>query len=98
MSELLDLARSTANTKERLRQVIENKGVSCDYNVAFEEYPDKVNQIKGEPNLTELFVDTNGEYFPDGSDGFNRVVVEIESQGSGNLQEKNNIQQWYVFT
>lgn len=88
MSELLDLAHSIADTKERLRQAFENKGVSCDPWVAFEEYPDKVNQIKGEPNLTELFVDTNGEYFPDGSDGFSKVIVEIESQGSGNLQEK----------
>lgn len=79
MSEILDLANSIANTKERLRQTLCDKGVYVGPEVKFEEYPDKLGEIHADPRLDEKYIYENGEYWAedDELDGYNYINVNV---------------------
>ncbi len=46
MSDILDLANNIATSKENIRQAIVNKKVECDNTVPFNQYADKISQIR----------------------------------------------------
>lgn len=46
MSDILDLANNIATNKENIRQAIVNKKVECDNTVPFNQYADKISQIR----------------------------------------------------
>lgn len=48
MSDILELATEISQTKETIRQAIENQGISCSTSVPFEQYPNKIFQIAKE--------------------------------------------------
>lgn len=46
MSDILDLANNIATSKENIRQAIVNKKVECNNTVPFNQYADKISQIR----------------------------------------------------
>lgn len=44
-ADILDLANSIADCKEKIRQAIVNRGVACDAGVKLADYPEKINNI-----------------------------------------------------
>lgn len=57
MVDLINLANSIVDSKEKIRQAINSKGVEVDKTVRFEEYPDKISAINLNTGTTGSGID-----------------------------------------
>lgn len=71
-ADILDLANSIADSKEKIRQTIVKRGVACDASVKLADYPEKINNIVvtdgvvanvSAKNCTGAAVKTGGKVF-----------------------------------
>lgn len=88
MTEIKDLATAIANTKEELRQAIVSRGVPCDTNVKFSEYPSKVRQVQRDP----AFYCRNDLDQASVTEGEKVLIQELEQQGGLEVKFFNALQ------
>lgn len=81
MSIASEITRLTT-AKASLKTAIESKGVTVPVDSTLDDYADLVDSISGESDLRPLNVSENGQYSPDGFDGYSNVSVNIPFAGT----------------